>query len=115
LLGAVFANGGAVRDVRLLSPEITRLAGQPQATGQCPYLGGITWGLGFGLHNPAFPAPTPTSLHWGGFGGSWMLADPRARVSLGYAPNNFRLDEDEKHDRRLGRFWRVLRDLLPGL
>ncbi len=115
LLGGVFANGGSVNGVRLLSHRLVRDVARTQAEGVCPYLGAITWGLGLALDNPGFPAPTPSAIHWGGFGGSWMVADPLAKVSLGYAPNNFRLDGDEQHDRRLGRFWHVLRQLLPEL
>jgi hypothetical protein len=54
-------------------------------------------------------------MHWGGLGGSWVLVDPRAQFSLGYVPNNWRFDESELLDRRLGRFWHVLRELLPSL
>ena len=114
-LGSIMAMGGTVGGVQYLSPQMVVEAGREQASGECSVLGPITWGLGFGLHNPAFPAPSDTSMHWGGFGGSWGLIDPRAQLSLGYTPNNFRFDESELLDRRLSRFWRVLRELLPSL
>jgi len=114
-LGSIMAMGGAVDGVPYLSPQMVAEAGREQATGVCPIHGPITWGLGFGLHNPAFPAPSPTCMHWGGFGGSWLLIDPKAQLSLGYTPNNFRLDGSELLDRRLGRFWHVLREMLPSL
>jgi CubicO group peptidase (beta-lactamase class C family) len=114
-IGAIIATGGTVDGVRYLSEAMVAQAGREQVSGTCLMFGPITWGLGFGLHNPAFPAPSPTSMHWGGFGGSWALMDPKAQVSLGYAPNNFRFDDSELVDRRLGRFWHVLSELLPTL
>jgi hypothetical protein len=65
------------------------------------------------LHSKYFVAPSPTSVHWGGYGGSWGLADPRARVSLGYTPNNLLVSEGQ--DRRLRRFTIALQRLLPTL
>jgi CubicO group peptidase (beta-lactamase class C family) len=114
-VGSVIAMDGAIDGVRYLSKAMVAEAGREQASGVCPMLGPITWGLGFGLHNPAFPAPSPTSMHWGGFGGSWTLMDPKAQISLGYVPNNLRFDASELLDRRLGRFWYVLHELLPSL
>jgi CubicO group peptidase (beta-lactamase class C family) len=114
-IAAIMATGGVIDGVRYLSEAMVAEAGREQASGVCMMFGPITWGLGLGLHNPAFPAPSPTSMHWGGFGGSWALMDPAAQVSLGYTPNNFRFDESEVFDRRLARFWRVLQELLPSL
>lgn len=119
---AIVANGGELGGVRFLSPAIVALAGAEHAYGRCPYLGGVRLGLGFGLDSKEFPAPTPTSMHWGGYGGSWALADPRAAFSLGYAPNNWVIPppdatqlNPEAQDPRLGRLTGVLRDLLPSL
>jgi hypothetical protein len=43
--------------------------------------------------NRSFSLPaTPTTFGWDGVGGSWALVDPRAGVSLGYAPNNWSVE-----------------------
>ena len=119
LVCGIVGNNGVWDGQRILSPEIIALAGTEQAYGPDPYLGTIRWGLGFGLDSKEFPAPTPTSMHWGGFGGSWGLMDPRAQVSLGYTPNNWVVPEgvnDQlKLDARLQRFIEVSARLLPGL
>jgi len=119
LVCGIVANNGVWDGQRILSPEIIALAGTEQAYGADPYLGMIRWGLGFGLHSKEFPAPTPTSMHWGGFGGSWGMMDPQARISVGYAPNNW-MAPDTTHgqvelDARLQRFVEVCRGLLPAL
>ena len=93
LAGAIIAHGGIANGPRLLSPETIALAGREHPYGPDPYLGMIRLGLGFGLHSQEFPAPTPTSMHWGGYGGSWCWMDPASGLSLGYAPNNWTLPD----------------------
>ncbi|MCZ6888354.1 MAG: serine hydrolase, partial [Gammaproteobacteria bacterium] len=44
-------------------------------------------GLGLGLDSDDFPCVGPGSIHWGGAGGSIVLADRDRRVSFGYAMN----------------------------
>ncbi len=115
----IVGNNGVWEGQRILSPEIIALAGTEQAYGPDPYLGMIRWGVGFGLDSKEFPAPTPSSMHWGGFGGSWGLMDPRARVSIGYTPNNWGVPEGAndqlKLDMRLQRFVEVSARLLLAL
>ena len=91
-LMAMLAMGGEFDGRRYLSKSIIGEASREQAYGQCPYLGWVKFGLGFGLHSKEFPAPSETCIGWGGVGGSWAIADPRVGVSLGYAPNNWDLD-----------------------
>ena len=74
----------------------------------------IAYGLGFGLDNAAFPAPTPTCFHWGGIGGSWALMDPKAQASLGYAPNHLAMGPSSQ-DIRDARLSDALATLLPTL
>ena len=116
---AIVANGGALDGVRYLSASTIAAAGAEQAYGQCPYLGWIRIGLGLGIDSKEFPAPSPTSMHWGGFGGSMGVMDPRVGVSFGYAPNNFVVPSVSngqlEPDLRQQRFLRVLTDLLPTL
>lgn len=119
LVCGLVANNGVWNGERILSPDIIATAGSEQAYGLDPYLGMIRWGLGFALDSKEFPAPTPTSLHWGGFGGSWGLMDPASGVSVGFTPNNWTVPEganEQLHvDTRLKRFIDVCWDLLPTL
>ena len=116
---AILANSGEFNGVRILLPETIALAGAEHAYGPCPYLGQMRLGLGFGIDSKEFPAPTPTSMHWGGFGGSWGLMDPKAAFSLGYTPNNWIVPDVSSGqfaiDRRLARFMDALSELLPTL
>ena len=116
---AIVANGGECNGARVLAPETIALAGAEHAYGACPYLGPMRLGLGFGLDSKEFPAPSPTSMHWGGFGGSYGLMDPKAAFSLGYTPNNWVVPDVSSGqlviDRRLARFRDVLSKLLPTL
>lgn len=119
---AIVANGGELNGVRFMSPAMVALAGSEQAYGRCPYLGDLRLGLGFGLDSREFPAPSPTSLHWGGYGGSFALADPACAFSFGYAPNNWITPpadstqiDFEAWDPRLRRLFDTLRGLLPTL
>lgn len=116
---AIVASGSAVDGAHFLSAQTIAAAGAEQAYGQCPYLGWIRFGLGFGIDSKEFPAPSPTSMHWGGFGGSMGIMDPRAGVSFGYAPNNFVvpsiIDGQIEPDLRQRRLHNVLADILPAL
>jgi CubicO group peptidase (beta-lactamase class C family) len=100
-LCAILANDGVLDSRRYLTSSIVDEASREQAAGEDPYLGPIRWGLGMALDHSHFPAPSPTSLHWGGLGGSWAVADSASRVTLGYAPNNFIIgpDMDPRHAR----------------
>ncbi len=112
---AIFAMNGKVRGRRFMSPEMVAEAATEQVYGDDLYIGRIAWGLGFGLNSPDYPAPSPTAFHWGGAGGSWGVMDPRAGVSLGYAPNRLLGGAGAALDPRLARLSAALSDLLPGL
>ena len=47
----------------------------------------IRWGLGLGLNSAEFERLGEGSLHWGGAGGSMILADRDCEVSMAYAMN----------------------------
>ena len=114
---AIFAMGGEVGGVRYLSERMVQEVGKEQVFAEDPLMGPLRFGLGLALNSSYFPAPSKTSIHWGGFGGSWGLADPKARVSLGYAPNNLivETDGDLPMEPRLRRFSAALERLLPTL
>ena len=48
----------------------------------------IRFGLGFGLKTDEMPlGPNPRMFYWGGWGGSVILMDLDARVSIAYVMN----------------------------
>ncbi len=109
---AIIAQNGELDGRRYLSKQMVEQAGTEQVYGQCPLLGWTRWGLGLGMHSKEFPAPSSTCLHWGGWGGSWGVMDPKAGVSLGYAPNHFIVNAVDPRHKGLGL---ALRKLLPAL
>ena len=113
-LCAIFAMGGKLSGRRYLSNALVAEAAREQVRGVDRYIGPIAYGLGFGLDNAAFPAPTPTCFHWGGIGGSWALMDPKAQASLGYAPNYLAMGPSSQ-DIRDARLSDALATLLPTL
>ena len=116
---AILAGRGEVGSARLLSKRLVDQARKQQVYAKDPYIGWLRFGLGFALDSKEFPAPSPTSIHWGGYGGSWAVADPEAQVSFGYAPNNLIVEayrgEQYEFDRRLHRFSAVLKDIFAAL
>ncbi len=117
--GTIIANAGFLDGAQFLKPDTIALAGLEQASGRCPYLGWVRFGLGFALDSAIFPAPSSTCLHWGGIGGSQVIMDPQAGLSFAYTPNNWDLLPEEHNepyiDRRLQRFFHALSDVLSGL
>jgi CubicO group peptidase (beta-lactamase class C family) len=111
---SVFAGEGAVNGLYLLAPEWAREAGREQVEGEDLFMGPIRYGMGLGIDNPAFPAPTPNTFHWGGYGGSWGLMDPDSQVAFGYAPNNLDYGGGAITPRLAG-FHQALMDILPEL
>ena len=75
-LGSVIACRGEVDGHRYVSEEAVAEAGREQSFAHDEMLGPLRLGLGFGLDSEGFPAPTPTTLHWGGYGGSFLTMDP---------------------------------------
>lgn len=92
-IGAIMATGGELGGTRYLSESVVREAATEQSFDSDPILGPLRVGLGFGLHSDGFPAPSQTTVHWGGFGGSFVTMDTATGVSVGFAPNRLLLDE----------------------
>jgi len=86
---AALANGGATSGVRLLSGAGIERARSEQARGPDQVLPLETrYGLGFFLPTEAEPlGPNPRVFGHGGAGGSYSMADPEHRLSLGYVMN----------------------------
>ena len=109
----MMANNGDFEGKSYLSPDIIREASSEQYHGIDPMLGDIRLGLGFGLDGTDFPAPTPNSFHWGGYGGSWCFMDPVDRLAGAYVMNNcfVMAETGEFDDPRMDRFFSTIRSL----
>jgi CubicO group peptidase (beta-lactamase class C family) len=93
-IGAMMAMGGELDGRRYLSPETVEEAATEQSFGHDHAIGLIRYGLGFGLHSENYPAPTPTTFHWGGWGGSFATMDLATGISTGFTPNRLLMDAD---------------------
>jgi CubicO group peptidase (beta-lactamase class C family) len=92
---AVLAQGGEHGGVRLLSPEAAERIREGQGRGVDLVLGvgnaGLPneWALGVILSGPeGLYGPNPRSFGHSGYGGSFGMADPEARLSIGYVMNH---------------------------
>ncbi|SES49474.1 CubicO group peptidase, beta-lactamase class C family [Streptomyces sp. yr375] len=88
LVQSVMACGGAVRGVRLLSRAGRDRAWEEQFSGEDRVLGmPVSWGLGYGRFG--------TTYGWGGWGGSLVMIDPEARMTVAYVTNQMREPADD--------------------
>jgi CubicO group peptidase (beta-lactamase class C family) len=88
---SVLASGGTVRGVRLLSPEGCAVARQEQYRGIDQVTGAsVRYGMGYGIFDPA--------VGWAGWGGSLVMTDPEAGLTVAYAMNQML---DRGYDRGL--------------
>jgi CubicO group peptidase (beta-lactamase class C family) len=94
-IGAMVAMGGEIDGRRYLSRQTIEEAGTEQSFQEDRLLGWCRYGLGFGLDSEYFPASTPTSMHWGGFGGSLATMDPATGMSVGFAPNRLLVEDTD--------------------
>jgi CubicO group peptidase (beta-lactamase class C family) len=87
----LLACGGTARGVRLLSPEGCALASQEQYRGIDQVTGAsVRYGMGYGIFDPA--------VGWAGWGGSLVMTDPDARMTVAYTMNQML---DRGYDRGL--------------
>lgn len=114
-IGSVIACGGEVDGHRYLSQGIIEEAGREQSFVCDEVLGPMRLGLGFGLDSDEYPAPTPTTLHWGGYGGSFLTMDPATAISCGFTPNQLMIGDKFGEDPRLATYWRLLGELSNDL
>ncbi len=91
---APLACGGTARGKRLLSRETCESVLAVQTDGVDLVIGvPVRFGLGYARMNEMFPfSPNERSCFWGGWGGSLVVADLDARVSIGFAMNQMRGD-----------------------
>jgi CubicO group peptidase (beta-lactamase class C family) len=85
----ILANGGVAKGKRFMSEAGCRKALELQIEGPDLVLGmPARFGMGFGLPGGSVPLPNPEdSMYWGGYGGSIIMIDMKARTTLSYAMN----------------------------
>ena len=82
------SNLGAVNGKRLLSEAGCRRIFQPQSDGVDAVLGvPIRFGIGYGLPSETTPFPNANTCFWGGWGGSLVVNDLDARMTVAYVMN----------------------------
>jgi CubicO group peptidase (beta-lactamase class C family) len=114
-LCSIFAQDGELDGVRYLSKEIVDEALSPQASGEDWLFGPVNLCLGFSLDSPAFPAPTPSSVHWGGMGGAQLVWDRETGLAYGFAMNQFEVGTPAGPGPRFARLWKALTAVMNGL
>jgi CubicO group peptidase (beta-lactamase class C family) len=85
---SVIAGKGEARGVRLLSPQGTEPIFDVQADGIDKVLGvQQRIGMGYGLNNPPDMPLGPRACYWGGYGGSVIVMDQDAGLTVCYVMN----------------------------
>lgn len=84
----LLANGGEAKGKRILSESGCRKALELQVEGTDKILGiPVRFGMGFGLSGGMVPLPNDECMYWGGYGGSVILIDMKARTTISYVMN----------------------------
>jgi len=86
---AAVSHGGEVFGTRLLSEAGAERIFEEQASGTDLVLGiPLTLGIGFGINSEETPlSPNPRTCFWGGWGGSLVVNDLDARMTVAYVMN----------------------------
>lgn len=89
LVQAVLACGGEIGGRRFLSQQGCEAVLEQQSQGTDLVLGvPIRFGMGFGLNGPELPiSPNARACFWGGWGGSLIVVDLDARMTVAYVMN----------------------------
>jgi CubicO group peptidase (beta-lactamase class C family) len=114
-IGTIVALGGEIEGRRYLTPGIIAQAGAEQSYAEDRALGWCRYGLGLGLHTDDYPAPTPTTMHWGGYGGSFLTMDPTTGITSAFAQNQLLTADGPHGDQRRVEFWRILGEITRDL
>jgi CubicO group peptidase (beta-lactamase class C family) len=104
-IGSILACGGTVADHTFLSRGTIEEAVREQSWAEDEILGWCRYGLGVGLHSDPFPAPTPSTFHWGGYGGAFLTMDLESGISCGYTPNGLIMTDDIVKEARWANLW----------
>ena len=100
IVQSVVSAGGSARGISLLTPEVVDRIFDVQAAGRDLVLGmGVTFGIGYAINSTRKPiAPNPRVCYWGGWGGSLIVNDLDARMTMTYVMN--RMGEGTVGDER---------------
>jgi CubicO group peptidase (beta-lactamase class C family) len=84
---SIIAGRGQARGIRLFSEKTADVIFERQAEGIDKCLGvPLTFGMGYGLSNPDMPIG-PSACYWGGYGGSVIIMDQDAELTVCYVMN----------------------------
>jgi len=84
---SIISGGGEARGVRLLSEKACDAIFEEQSYGKDLVLGiPIRFGMGYGLSTDIMPLG-PRACYWGGYGGSLIIMDQQARLTVSYVMN----------------------------
>jgi CubicO group peptidase (beta-lactamase class C family) len=88
---SIVSNGGEARGVRLLSSTGLDAIFEEQSNGDDLVLGvPLRFGIGYGLGNDTMPLG-PRGCYWGGWGGSLVVSDLDARITVSYVMNRMEM------------------------
>jgi len=89
-IAVALACGGELNGVKLLSMDSIKRSIEQQSYGTDLVLNiPIRFGLGWGLQSKELPiGPNQNLFYWGGFGGSVIIVDLDAKMSIAYVMNN---------------------------
>jgi CubicO group peptidase (beta-lactamase class C family) len=84
---SILSNRGEARGVRLMSAQGCETVFEEQSNGTDLLLGiPLRFGVGYGLGTEQMPLG-PRGCYWGGWGGSLVVSDLDARVTVAYVMN----------------------------
>ena len=86
---SVLSHGGEIDGVRLLSEAGCNTVLEEQAKGTDLVLGvPLCLGMGYGINSPELPiSPNPRACFWGGWGGSIVVNDLDAKLTVAFVMN----------------------------
>jgi CubicO group peptidase (beta-lactamase class C family) len=87
LVQSIMSGGGTRNGKRFLSEAGVMRAFEEQQYGTDLVLGmPVRFGMGYGMASDSMPLP-PTTIYWGGWGGSLVLVDPTTKMTISYVMN----------------------------
>ena len=99
LVQSILACGGESNGVRLFSEQTANMVFREQCNGVDLVLGvPLSHGIGYGLPGEMLPLPNPRTCFWGGWGGSLIIVDLDARMTVAFVMN--RMGEGTVGDER---------------